>query len=100
MAGCVRFLLFGRGRNRRLHARVRDELVGPAARVLDPLLPLFACQRGVGEILRLLAETARRDAISDQATIRAVVQIVMTWTLRVRAYPEWIDDLIYCRREK
>lgn len=40
------------------------------------------------------------DEISDQATIRVVVQIVMTWTLRVWANPHWGAHLTYCRREK
>jgi hypothetical protein len=45
LAGCFRFLLFGPGMNGRLHARLRDKLIGLAARVLHPLLPLFERER-------------------------------------------------------
>ena len=50
LARCFGLLLFGRGRNYRLDARVCDKFFGPVARVLDPLLPLLTGQRGVGKI--------------------------------------------------
>jgi hypothetical protein len=43
-----------------MHARIDHEFHGPAACLLDPQYPLFARKRGVGKIVRLLAETARR----------------------------------------
>jgi hypothetical protein len=43
-----------------MQARIDHEFLGSAACLPDPQYPLFARKRGVGKIVWLLSETARR----------------------------------------
>ena len=52
--------LTGWRRIRRLPAGIRDEFLRAAPGVLHAPLPLLAAKRGVGKVLQLLRETARR----------------------------------------
>jgi hypothetical protein len=69
----------------RLVARVRNEFLGSATRVLHALLPRSPESAESEKLSSSCAKQYADDANSDQATRRAVVRSVMTRTARVRA---------------
>src|SRR5450631_2912832 len=54
LAGVLRWMRIGRA-----GTGIRDEFLGPTARILHTLLPLLGRKRGVREVLGLLCQTVR-----------------------------------------
>jgi hypothetical protein len=73
-----------------------------SARRLASSTRSFHCSRVSAEAGKSSSSWLKQHAAnptSDQTTTAVVVQIVMTWALRVRASPQWDDLAIYYRHE-
>ena len=64
--GCFCFFLIGRIGILFARPRGRHEFLRPAARILYPLLPLFAREVGIRKFFHLLGETANRSGRQEE----------------------------------